>query len=82
MTPRTLEIFAQVGVIDDILAAGLRFDVVDFVERRKDEVLMQMLMDELDSDTSYPFVLNSAPERHRACPLRASGKGPPRCGAL
>lgn len=58
VTPRTLEIFAQVGVIDDILAAGLRFDVVDFVERRKDEVLMQMLMDELDSDTSYPFVLN------------------------
>lgn len=58
VTPRTLEIFAQVGVIDDILAAGLRFDVVDFVERRKDEVLMQMLMDELDRDTSYPFVLN------------------------
>ncbi len=58
VTPRTLEIFAQVGVIDDILAAGLRFDVVDFVERRKDEVLMQMLMNELDSDTSYPFVLN------------------------
>jgi 3-(3-hydroxy-phenyl)propionate hydroxylase len=58
VTPRTLEIFALVGVIDDILAAGLRFDVVDFVERRKDEVLMQMLMDELDRDTSYPFVLN------------------------
>src|SRR5215204_559928 len=58
VTPRTLEIFALVGVIDDILAAGLRFDVVDFVERRKDEVLMQKLMDELDRDTSYPFVLN------------------------
>ena len=58
VTPRTLEIFAQVGAIDDILAAGLRLDVIDFVERRKDEVLMQMLMNELREDTSYPFVLN------------------------
>ncbi|MDQ3375499.1 MAG: FAD-dependent monooxygenase, partial [Actinomycetota bacterium] len=42
LTPRSLEIFSQLGVVEDVLEEGLRLDVVDFVERRQDRVLMQM----------------------------------------
>ena len=58
ITPRTLEIFARVGALDEVLKEGLRFDVVDFVERRQDRVLMQLRMSELRSETAYPFALN------------------------
>jgi 3-(3-hydroxy-phenyl)propionate hydroxylase len=58
LTPRSLEIFSQIGVIDDILAAGLRLDLVDFLERRQDRVLMRMPLHELDKETAYPFTIN------------------------
>lgn len=58
LTPRSLEIFSQLGVVEDILAEGLRLDVVDFVERRQDRVLMQMPLYELEKETSFPFTLN------------------------
>jgi len=58
LTPRSLEIFSQLGVVDDVLAEGLRLDVVDFVERRQDRVLMRMPLYELEKDTAFPFTLN------------------------
>lgn len=58
LTPRSLEIFSQVGAIDDLLTEGLRLDVVDLVERRKNQVLMRMPFHELGGETSYPFSLN------------------------
>lgn len=58
LTPRSLEIFSQLGAIDDILAEGLRLDVVDFVERRQDRVLMRMPFYELDKETAFPFTIN------------------------
>ncbi|MHB1627165.1 MAG: FAD-dependent monooxygenase [Bacilli bacterium] len=58
LMPRTLEIFAQIGVIDPVLKAGLRFDRIDFVDRESDKVLMHVDMHLLRDITSYPFVLN------------------------
>ncbi len=58
LTPRSLEIFSQLGVVEDVLAEGLRLDVVDFVERRQDRVLMQMPLYELDKETAFPFTIN------------------------
>lgn len=55
---RSLEIFAQIGVIDDVLKEGLRFDEIHFVERRTGEVLMRMLTHPLAGETPYPFTLN------------------------
>ncbi|MGI9049656.1 MAG: FAD-dependent monooxygenase [Rubrobacteraceae bacterium] len=58
LTPRSLEIFSQLGVVDDVLAEGLRLDVVDFVERRQDRVLMRMPLYELHGETAFPFTIN------------------------
>ncbi len=58
LTPRSLEIFSQIGAIDDLLKQGLRLDVVDLVERRKNRVLMRMPFHELGRETSYPFTIN------------------------
>lgn len=58
LTPRSLEIFSQLGVVEDVLAEGLRLDVVDFVERRQDRVLMQMPLYELGKETAFPFTIN------------------------
>ncbi len=58
LTPRSLEIFSQLGVVEDVLEEGLRLDVVDFVERRQDRVLMQMPLYELEKETAFPFTIN------------------------
>jgi len=58
LTPRSLEIFSQLGVVEDVLSEGLRLDVVDFVERRQDRVLMRMPLYELKGDTAFPFTIN------------------------
>lgn len=58
LTPRSLEIFSQLGAIDDLLREGLRLDAIDLVERRKDRVLMRMPLHELHRETSYPFTVN------------------------
>jgi 3-(3-hydroxy-phenyl)propionate hydroxylase len=58
LTPRSLEIFSQLGAIDDLLKEGLRLDVVDLVERRKNRVLMRMPFHEMGGETSYPFTIN------------------------
>lgn len=58
LTPRSLEIFAQLGIIKDILSEGLKLDVVNFVERRQNRILMRMPLYELDQDTAFPFTVN------------------------
>ncbi len=56
--PRSLEIFAQEGVLAGILREGLRFDEVHFVDRPRDQVLMRMLMSPMEEETRYPFIVN------------------------
>lgn len=58
LMPRTLEVFDQVGVAQDVLKASLRFDRIDFVDRRTDKVLVHVDMHLLRDITSYPFVVN------------------------
>lgn len=58
LMPRTLEVFDQVGVAEDVLKASLRFDRIDFVDRQSDKVLVHVDMHLLHNVTSYPFVVN------------------------
>ncbi len=58
LLPRTLEIFSQLGVIEPVLEAGLRFNEIQFVDRQSDKVLVHVDMHLLHEETSYPFVLN------------------------
>jgi 3-(3-hydroxy-phenyl)propionate hydroxylase len=58
--PSSLEIFAQLGIVDQILGAGVRCPTIDFLDRRSGRVVSQMHVHELASDTRFPVLLNLA----------------------
>jgi 3-(3-hydroxy-phenyl)propionate hydroxylase len=56
--PRSLEIFDRLGVIDGVLAAGLRVDEIALINRRTGRIPLRVRMSDLDRDTAYPFIVN------------------------
>lgn len=58
VTPRTLEIFDRLGVVEETLKDGIRLESVDFAERGSERQLMRIDMTELRHDTAFPFFLN------------------------
>lgn len=76
--PRTLEMFAEWGVIDDVLARGARVDRLQYWERRTRELVAEFPYALIAGDTPYPFRLQCpqhelTPILHRA--LLATGRG-------
>ena len=60
MLPSSLEIFSQLGIIDDFLADGLRCGTVDFLDRRSKRIITRMQVHELATETRNPILLNIA----------------------
>lgn len=55
---RTLEIFRRYGVADEVLAKALRVDEIGEIDRRSQKSTFPVLLDALDAETRYPFVIN------------------------
>lgn len=55
--PPTLEMFAEWGVIDEILRCGYRVDKVQFWERATLEIIAEFDYSHIQADTPYPFRL-------------------------
>ena len=53
--PPTLEFFDEIGVIDDILASGLRIESLQFWERESREMVADFPYSLIENDTKYPF---------------------------
>jgi 3-(3-hydroxy-phenyl)propionate hydroxylase len=53
--PRTLEMFAELGVIDPILARGARVDRLQYWERETRSLVAEFPYSLIDGDTPYPF---------------------------
>lgn len=55
--PPTLEFFEEIGIIDDVLAAGLQIKSLQFWERRTRELVADFPYSFIENDTKYPFRL-------------------------
>lgn len=55
--PRTMEMFEEWGVIDDVLAKGNRVHHLQFWERDSQQLIAQFDYDAIADDTPYPFRL-------------------------
>jgi 3-(3-hydroxy-phenyl)propionate hydroxylase len=53
--PPTLEFFDEIGIIDDILANGLRIESLQFWERQTRELVADFPYKIIENDTKYPF---------------------------
>ena len=53
--PPTLEFFDEIGIIDDILANGLRIESLQFWERKERELVADFPYKLIENDTKYPF---------------------------
>jgi 3-(3-hydroxy-phenyl)propionate hydroxylase len=53
--PPTLEFFDEIGIIDDILANGLRIENLQFWERQTRELVADFPYKLIEKDTKYPF---------------------------
>lgn len=53
--PPTLEFFDEIGIIEDILANGLRIESLQFWERRTRELVADFPYKLIENDTKYPF---------------------------
>jgi 3-(3-hydroxy-phenyl)propionate hydroxylase len=53
--PPTLEFFDEIGIIDDILANGLRIENLQFWERQARELVADFPYKLIEKDTKYPF---------------------------
>ena len=53
--PPTLEFFDEIGIIEDILANGLRIERLQFWERATREMVADFPYDLIANDTKYPF---------------------------
>jgi 3-(3-hydroxy-phenyl)propionate hydroxylase len=53
--PPTLEFFDEIGIIDDILANGLRIESLQFWERQTRELVADFPYKLIENDTKYPF---------------------------
>jgi 3-(3-hydroxy-phenyl)propionate hydroxylase len=53
--PPTLEFFDEIGIIDDILANGLRIESLQFWERQTRELVADFPYKLIEKDTKYPF---------------------------
>lgn len=53
--PRTLEMFAEWGVLDKVLEKGHRVDYLQFWERENRELVAQFDYSAIANDTPYPF---------------------------
>lgn len=62
--PATLEYLAELGVVDELLALGIRAPVYQLRERRG-ALLAEFDLQELSDETSYPFRLQC--EQHKFC---------------
>lgn len=55
ISTRSIEIFEVAGIVNEVLAAAIRLDRVDVVERRSGKVLLRFPLERLASDTAYPL---------------------------
>lgn len=53
--PPTLEFFDEIGIIEDILASGLRIENLQFWERKERELVADFPYKLIENDTKYPF---------------------------
>ncbi len=53
--PPTLEFFEEIGVIEDILANGLRIENLQFWERKNRELVADFPYKLIENDTKYPY---------------------------
>ena len=53
--PPTLEFFDEIGIIEDILASGLRIESLQFWERASRELVADFPYNLIENDTKYPF---------------------------
>ncbi|NJM53110.1 MAG: FAD-dependent monooxygenase [Blastocatellia bacterium] len=53
--PPTLEFFDEIGIIEDILANGLRIENLQFWERQTRELVADFPYKLIEKDTKYPF---------------------------
>ena len=53
--PPTLEFFDEIGIIEDILASGLRIESLQFWERASRELVADFPYNLIGNDTEYPF---------------------------
>ncbi len=53
--PPTLEFFDEIGIIEDILANGLRIESLQFWERQTRELVADFPYKIIENDTKYPF---------------------------
>jgi 3-(3-hydroxy-phenyl)propionate hydroxylase len=53
--PPTLEFFDEIGIIEDILASGLRIESLQFWERSTRELVADFPYKLIENDTKYPF---------------------------
>lgn len=53
--PPTLEFFEEIGIIEDILANGLRIENLQFWERQTRELVADFPYKLIENDTKYPF---------------------------
>lgn len=75
--PRTQEIFADLGVLDRMLAEGMREPVVTLFDVDRGQVLLRLPIEELVRETRHPWLLilpQAATERILCDAVRASGK--------
>ena len=55
--PPTLEIFEELGVIDDLLAQGLKVEKLQYWDRPTKEVIATLDLNLIEEETPYPFRL-------------------------
>jgi 3-(3-hydroxy-phenyl)propionate hydroxylase len=55
--PKTLELFAQWGVVDEILAHGYQVDRLQYWEREPQRLIADFAYEAIAQDTPYPFRL-------------------------
>jgi 3-(3-hydroxy-phenyl)propionate hydroxylase len=60
LLPSSLEIFAQLGVAEQMVGEGVRCGTVEFLDGVTSRVVNRMHLYELDTDTRYPMGLNLA----------------------
>jgi 3-(3-hydroxy-phenyl)propionate hydroxylase len=53
--PPTLEFFDEIGIIEDILANGLRIESLQFWERQTRQLIADFPYSLIENDTKYPF---------------------------